>query len=128
MSRSKPKTLSYSARLVLIGILASLCFSTGEGLRLLPFRAVASTGSQIPGDPTRSAYTPSLPHSSNSLIRSIKLKESPRRYPTAFGAAANCKAMPFPPPTRLLTAFDETGHLTVRPSRASLADRAPPVK
>jgi len=45
MKRPADKTRSSSTRtLLLVGVLASLCFSVGEGLRLLPITASVSEG------------------------------------------------------------------------------------
>ena len=125
----QPERTLYPARLILlIGMLASLCFSAGEGIRLLPFPSsgVANGATQIvQGRPLR-AYAFSLHRPANGLMRSIKRKQKHRRDPNPSAQDAGGKAISFSLQTCHLPWVDEILHHAVRPLRASLADRAPP--
>ena len=129
MLLSKPRSTRYSARLILvIGLLASLCLSVGEGISLLPFpnSGVANGATQILHPTPLRTYIPSLHHSGNGLMRSIKLKKNQRRDPNPCPQGANCKATLVSPPACHLTSVSEARHYSVRPLRASVTGRAPP--
>jgi hypothetical protein len=125
----KTKTIGYSARLFLLtGMLASLCFSGGEGICLLPFPVYSVENGAtplLPRVPLR-AYTPSLHHSGNGLVLSIKPQKSHRRNPTSSAKAADCKAALHYTEACQLARVDEVSHHTARLLLASLAARAPP--
>lgn len=122
-------THSVTRLVVLIGTVASLCFSAGEGIRLLPFAncGVGHGTSQVFRDGSVQAYAPSLHHGANGLIRLIKLKKSQRRDPNPYARSANYQAILLTPPTCHLSRLDQVSRSSVQPPRASLADRAPPL-
>jgi hypothetical protein len=116
------------ARLILlIGMLASLCFSVGEGISLLPFpSSVKNDAAQLSGGAPLRIYSPSLHDSGSGLMRLIKLKRNQKRDPNPFSHGPATTANLGSPSARNHRCVDEVNHRVVQPLRASVAGRAPP--
>jgi hypothetical protein len=126
MIRSNSKSGSPANPILLIGMLASLCFSAGEGISLLPFATlVRNDATQLSGNASLRIYSPSLHHSGSGLMRTIKLKRNQRRDPSPFPGPISTANLASPS-TCNHWCVDQLNHRVVQPLRASVAGRAPP--
>jgi hypothetical protein len=83
MEESLRKLRTFSRSLILASVLAGICFSSGEGIRLLPFPAFVSRAigvhSEQVGSGRANPYAPTVRNSSApSVIAKLKLKDGQR--------------------------------------------------
>jgi hypothetical protein len=114
--------------ILLIGVLASLCFSVGEGLRLLPLPQLPQLPSELV-DASPRMTTPSVSSlnqfQAGSITQPPQAQKTLKRKQTQWVPTSHC-GLPLPNSLRLLSGAEwRTGfYLTVSASRH--AGRAPP--
>lgn len=114
--------------ILLIGVLASLCFSVGEGLRLLPLPHPPPRSSECAD--TRAHMTSPSASSLNqfqvgSLCQPPQAQKNLKRKQTQWAPASHCAA-PLPNSLRLLSGAEWRTGCYLAESASRLTGRAPP--
>jgi hypothetical protein len=117
---------------LLLGVMTGLCFSSGEGIQLLPFSAASGAGaqnvSQIEIGKSK-FYSYSVRH---SAAQSVAVKSKEQKDSAFFDAAGMSRfSAEFQPPKAFSARSSQNYHQPVlfnrSPVTAAPSDRAPPV-
>jgi len=131
MRREFPAVEAHWVRLILmIGVLASLCFSVGEGLRLLPLPHLPSPPGQSadthPRMTTQSA--PSLNQfQAGSITQPPQAQKTLKRKQTHCAPTSHC-GLPLPHSLHLLAGAQWRTGFYLAGSASRQAGRAPPLR
>jgi hypothetical protein len=114
--------------ILLIGVLASLCFSVGEGLRLLPLPHLPQRpGELVDASPrmTTPSASPLNQFQAGSITQPPQAQKTLKRKQTPWASISHC-GLPLPNSLRLLSGAEwRTGFYRTE-SASRQAGRAPP--
>jgi hypothetical protein len=114
--------------ILLIGVLASLCFSVGEGLRLLPLPHLPSPpGERVDSRPrmTTPSASPLNQFQAGSITQPPQAQKTLKRKQTQWASTSPCD-LPLPNGLRLLSGAQWRMGFYLTGSASGQAGRAPP--
>jgi hypothetical protein len=115
--------------ILLIGVLASLCFSVGEGLRLLPLPSLLSPGRSECVDASAGMVSPSafplIQYQAGSITQPPQAQTNLKRKQSPWTPTAHCE-LPLPNSLCLLSGAEWPTVSCFTGSASNQAGRAPP--
>lgn len=114
--------------ILLIGVLASLCFSVGEGLRLLPLPSLSPSPSECVDTRAHMASpsaSPLIQYQAGSITQPPQAQKNLKRKQAQWTPPAHCD-LPVPNSLRLLSGEEWATVSYLTGSASSQAGRAPP--
>lgn len=114
--------------IILIGVLSSLCFSVGEGLRLLPLPHLPSPpGECVDASPhiTTQSASPLIQFQAGSITQPPQAQKTLKRKQSQWALTSHC-GLPLPNTLRLLSDAQWRTGFYLTESSSGQAGRAPP--